>query len=329
MHAPSDAAKRIMRTWAASLDADVVLRYATTGHAADPAFMAFIDQLAGLSPRITPKKDPDAQVERPTLFAGARVAYQALPDERELEPFLGCLTGSQGFVDGIDRTIREALGRLQMPAPVTVFITPGCPYCPSVVASLLGLAALNENVRLTVIDGALFADAVGAHRITAAPTVILDDQLRWTGPLNMAEVVAMMLDRDPVNLSAGALKGMLENGAADAVARMMADRQRIFPAFIELLLHPRWSVRLGAMVAFESVVETAPALAGEVTRPLMAAYPDLDDTIKGDLLYVLGVSGRREVLPFLNTIAETVADAELRSAAEEAIASLTQLPHGE
>ena len=322
MYTIREAAKHIMRTWADSLDADVVLRYTTTGHAADAAFMAFVDHLAGLSPRITPKKDPDAPVDRPTLFAGARVAYQALPDERELEAFLGCLTGSRSFVDGIERWVRESLGRLQIPAPLTVFITPGCPYCPSVVASLMGLAALNENVRLTVIDGALFADAVGAHRITAAPTVILDDQLRWTGPLNMAEVVAMMLDRDPVNLSAGALTGMLENGAADAVARLMADRQRIFPAFIELLLHPRWSVRLGAMVTVEYLSDTSPALADQLVDPLWERFAVLPEPVQGDVAHVFGQVGSDAAVERLHAVLAGAFAETVREAAAEALADM-------
>lgn len=321
-----DTEQRILKDWAASLEADMVLRYAIAGHAADDAFVAFVNRMTGTDTRVKAKRDGDTPVDRPTLFAGPRVAYQAVPADRELECFLRVLKEPGAFADGIDVSVREALARLRMPAPVSVFITPGCPFCPTVVAALLGLAALNDNVWLTIIDGAKFPDAVEAHRITAAPTVILDDQLRWTGQVDVAEVVAMMLDRDPVRLSAGALKGMIEGGDADAVARMMIERQKIFPAFIDLLTHPRWSVRLGAMVAFETLVEAAPDLAGEVIEPLMAAYPDLDDTTRGDLLYILGVSGRREVLPFLTEIGATAEDPEVRNAAGEAIAALTSEP---
>lgn len=317
-----DDGNRILNAWADTLDTDVVLRYATTGHDADGAFAAFVDRLAGMSARVKPRKDGDVQVPRPTLFAGPRVAYQALPADRQLEPFLRVLKDTGAFAGLVDARCRELLGRLQMPAPVSVYTTPGCPFCPTVVSAFLGLCGLNDNVWLTVIDGARFPDAVAADRITAAPTVILDGQLRWTGSVDVAEVVGMMLDRDPARLSAGALKGMIEGGEADAVARMMIDRQLIFPAFIELLTHPRWSVRLGAMVAFETLAEATPALAGEAASPLMAAYPSLDDATRGDLLYILGESGNRDTLPFLSNVAGSAEDAEVRAAAAEAIDKL-------
>ena len=323
MHEMSDGQMRILKSWADSLDGDVHLRYAITNHTAADDFNAFVDGLANLSDMIKPKKDPDAEVARPTLFAAPRVAYQAIPDERELEPFLRMLENPSAHAGRIDPAVCDTLARLEMPAPVSVFITPGCPFCPVVVADLLGLAALNEHIWLTVVDGARFPETVAENRITAAPTVILDEQLRWTGSVDVAEVVAMMLDRDPLNLSVGALKGMIEGGDAEGVAQMMVARNTIFPAFVELLIHPRWSVRLGAMVAFESLAETAPALAAEVAPPLTAAYPALEDTTKGDLLYVLGISGNREVLPFLMDIADQASDAEVRSAADEAIAALS------
>ncbi|WP_054696336.1 hypothetical protein [Desulfosarcina cetonica] len=188
--------------------------------------------------------------------------------------------------------------------------------------TLLGLAGLSENVWLTVIDGLLFPEVAEEDRISAAPTVILDNQFRWTGSVDAAELVRLMLNRDPAELSADALRGMVEDGDAEGVARLMADRKQIFPAFVELLIHPRWSVRLGAMVAFETLVEMAPETARQVVGPLLAAFPAVDETVKGDLLHVLGESGNREALPFLSKVVASESDAEINDAATEAIAKL-------
>ena len=175
---------------------------------------------------------------------------------------------------------------------------------------------------MTVIDGELFLDAAQKDRVSAAPTVILDDRFRWTGSVDAGELVTLMLDRDPADLGADALRGMIEAGNAEGVARMMADRGMIFPAFIELLIHPRWSVRLGAMVSFETLAESDPGLAGEVVDPLVAVFADVDDGVKGDLIHVLGESGNRAALPFLATVAGGDYDDEVQAAAEEAIEKL-------
>ena len=267
------------------------------------------------------KKDGDATVSPPTLFIGGHVAYQALPLDRELEP--SWLIGGRRRVCGSNR--------------------PGCPgaagsiagsgagqglhYAPLPLLSHhgiypLGPAACSDQVRVTVIDGELFVEAAQKDRVSAAPTVILDDRFRWTGSVDAGELVTLMLDSDPVDLGPDALRGMIEAGNAEGVAGMMAERGMIFPAFIELLIHPRWSVRLGAMVSFETLVESDPGLAGEVVETLVAVFSDVDDGVKGDLIHVMGESGNRAALPFLGTVASGDYDDEVQAAAEEAIEKL-------
>ena len=318
----SDSDKERIQRWGRGLDDDVTLRYATASHAMDQRFKSFVDQVADLVPRVGAKKDGDVMVSLPTLFIGNQVGYRALPLDRELEPFLAVLGDGGAFADRIDPDTRQRLRQLRAPALVKVYITPHCPFCPTTVSVLLGLAACSDQVRVTVIDGELFPDAAQQDRVSAAPTVILDDRFRWTGSVDAGELITLMLDRDPADLGADALRGMIEAGNAEGVARMMAERGMIFPAFIELLIHPRWSVRLGAMVSFETLAECDPGLAGEVVDPLVALFADADDGVKGDLIHVLGESGNRAALPFLATVAGGEYDDEVRSAADEAIEKL-------
>ena len=328
MESMNDREKTLIRQWGRGLDGEITLRYTTTGHSMDESFKAFAQQVAQSAPAVRLKKDGDAVVDRPTLFVGTHVAYQVLPVDRELELFLGFLGEGDGFADRIAPDVRKRLTQLRAPAIIRVYITPHCPFCPATVSTLLGLAACSDQVRLTVVDGELFPDAAQNDGIHSAPTVILDDRFRWTGSVDAGELVTLMLDRDPASLGAEALKGMIEDGNAEGVARMMAERGKIFPAFIELLAHPRWSVRLGAMVAFETLAEDHAILAGEVLEPLAAVFADVDDMVKGDLLYVIGESGNEAALPFLRTVAAGDYDEEVRSAAGEAIEKLNGLATG-
>ncbi len=318
------AAKKQIRNWAAGLDTDVVLRYAVSGHAMDASVATFAEQMAALTSRVRLKKEGDAPVARPTLFAGDHVAYQALPLDWELEPFLIALAQKgRAFKDRIAADARRRLARLRAPALLKVYVTAHCPFCPTTVATVLGLAACSDAVWVTVVDGERFPEAAQNDRVTAAPTVILDDRFRWTGSVDPNELVTLMLDRDPVNLGAEALRGMIEAGDAQGVAEMMMARGTLFPAFFELLAHPRWSVRLGAMVAFETLAEDAASLAGHVVDPLIAAFAGADETVKGDLLHVLGESGNPVALPFLASVAAGDDGEEVQAAAQEAIDKLS------
>lgn len=317
-----EQAREQIRRWGASCEGDITLRYATTGHAMDEQIKRFADLVADLAPCVQVRKDGDAVVSRPSLLVGRQVVYQALPLERELEPFLAVLKDDKAFAARIVADVRQRLAQLRVPALVRVYITPHCPFCPKTVSILLGLAAHSDQVRVTVIDGERFPEAAEKDRVSAAPTVILDDQLRWTGNLDAGELVTLMLDRDPASLGADALRSMIEEGNAGGVAEMMARRGKIFDGFIELLRHPRWSVRLGAMVAFETLVELDPDLASSVVEPVTTVFADGDDMVKGDLLHVLGESGNRSVLPFLAGVAGGDYDGEVQSAAREAIEKL-------
>lgn len=321
----TDAEKELIGKWATSLDGQVTLRYATAGHSLDESFNTYIDQITELTTDVRKKKDGDVVVDRPTIFVDNDIAYQALPSDRELDPFLRSLRNRDAFVKQIPGDVREKLKLLHVPALVKVYITSHCPFCPATVSTLLGLCMVSDQVRLTVIDGELFVDAAQKDRVTAAPTVILDDQFRWTGSVDAGELVTMMLDRDPANLGAEALKGMIEDGNAQGVADMMRERGKIFSSFLELLAHPRWSVRLGAMVAFETLAEEDPPLAGQIINPLMEIFPDVDDMVKGDLLHVMGESGNESALSFLKEISQGKFDEEVRTAANEAIEKLTEV----
>ena len=308
--------------WGQGVAAKRILRLATVGHALDEQFKAFADSLADLAACVQVKKESDALVPLPSLLVGNRLIYQALPRDQELDPFLAVLAAGDAFAERIASDVRDRMAQLTLPALVKVYITSHCPYCPATVALVLGLAACSDHVRVTVIDGELFADAAEKDGVSAAPTVILDDQFRWTGSVDAAELVSLMLDRDPANLGADALRSMIEEGDAEGVAGMMIQRGQIFNAFVDLLVHPRWSVRLGAMVAFESLVEEDAQLAGEIVEPLTTRFGDADSMVKGDLLHVLGESGSQAALPFLTRVVAGDYDDEVMAAAQEAVAKL-------
>jgi glutaredoxin len=309
--------------WGRGLDADVTIAYALTGHEMDAAVAGFATRLAELAPRVRAKKEGDAMVSRPTLFINRQVAYQALPTDRELDPFLAVLEHADAYVDRIAADVRQRLDRLELPALFTVYVTPHCPHCPATVASLLGLSACSPWVRVTVIDGEAFPEAAEKDRISSAPTVVLDEKFRWTGAVDLGELVTLMLDRDPAGLGADALRGMIEDGDAEGVAHMMNESGTLFPAFLELLVHPRWSVRLGAMVVFETLAEENATLARQVVEPLAAVFNDVEDTVRGDILHVIGESGNSAALPFLTSVLVGESDDEVRDAAQEAIDKLT------
>jgi hypothetical protein len=81
---------------------------------------------------------------------------------------------------------------------------------------------------------------------------------------------------------------MIADGNASLLSKMMLEKNMIFPALMDLLVHPKWPVRLGAMVALETIAEENSALAQKTMLPLWDRFDAVDDKVKGDILYLVG-----------------------------------------
>jgi len=132
----------------------------------------------------------------------------------------------------------------------------------------------------------------------------------------------MIVNRDPSRLSASSLKTMFQEGNAVEVARMMLDSGKVFPAFTTLLVHKKWPVRLAAMVAFETIAEENQPLVLHTIPYLWDCFLTAEDTVKGDILYLLGISGDKGIIPKLETVLNGPYGVDVKEAAQEALDAL-------
>jgi glutaredoxin len=285
----------------------------------------FCDQLKKLFPDLEIKRDSDAPFSGPAILIGrnANIVYRALPEGLELPPFLEAL-GPVGTIDPSLSDIVPQVERLEVPLLLSLYISAHCPHCPAAVRRLLHLASLSSKIRLTVIDGLLFEVQAQTDQIRSVPTLILDDQFRWSSAIDVREILDMAVHRDPIRISALSLRQMLEEGGAAQAAQVMVEQDAVFPALLELLVHPRWSVRLGAMVAVEYLVESAPALAAGLVEPLWERFMQLDSQIQGDVVQVLGQIGTPSARKCLHAVVKGAFDSDVKEAAAEELQSLKE-----
>jgi len=212
--------------------------------------------------------------------------------------------------------------KIGIPAELDLYVALQCGFCPTAVRNLSRLALRNGMIRLSIIDAALFPEQAQRHDIRTVPTVLLDKQFRWSGSFPMEDVICMMVQRSPEQLSAGSIQNMLEDGAAGKVAEMMVDSGQIFQSFYDLLIHEKWPVRLGAMVVMETIAEENIDLAGTAAAPLMQRFAEADASVKGDVLYLLGIIGSPEIIHPLKSILSDSEDPALKDAFEEAVSEI-------
>jgi hypothetical protein len=285
---------------------------------ADARLAQFCDRLHALAPGVTIRQPSDGLFRAPALIVGRHknIAFQAVPTERELPPFLAALgQGADG--EESEPALPERATAIQLPAELTLFIAMQCPHCPQAAMQLIALAGANPPVRLTIIDGVLFPGPAETHAIRSVPTLILEDTVRWSGPLKLEEIVDQCLRRDPTQLSADSLRQIIETGDAPRLAAMMIERGQILPALVELLCHERWSVRLGAMVTMEYLCADAPELAAAFIPPLLERFGGLAETVQVDVVQVLAQIKKEAVKRWLQDLATGAMHPSVREAASE------------
>jgi hypothetical protein len=285
--------QQTIKQWAAhAVDPGKFVLASGNGAEAD-AIARFGEQLKQLIPTISIHTDSDEiAFEPPAVVVGPHqnIGFQAAPSGKILESFLKALPPQPPTDKALNHRIAKRLQKIDLPVDLTLYIAPQCPHCPNTLNQLIPLACENRFIRLCIVDAQLFSDKSNKDQVKSVPTLLLDDHFRWSGKIDIDEVLAISVERDPAGLSPGSLRQLIENGQAERVATMMLESQQIFPALIELLIHERWSVRLGAMVTAEYLAAGSEPLSLTLCDMLWERFGDLTDHVRGDVIHVLGES---------------------------------------
>lgn len=313
-----------VRRASGSIPEGTALRLVLTSDGRSAELVRFCERLSALIPEVSVLRESGPEADYPHILLPRGARYQGVPKNNELDPFLDELAGQ---IPPLADDLKSRLATMELPAALDIYVTSQCRYCPQVVRRLLALAQANRLIRLTIVDAALFPESANRQRIRSVPTVVLDARLRWAGGAEMDEIVTALFTRDPASLGPASLEAMLKEGLARRLAEMMAERNTIFPALLELLSHVTWPVRLGAMVAVEELSALRPELARQVLDPLWERFEQVIDQVKGDFIYLVGELGDEAHLAKLDAIRCSDTAAEVKEAADEAVAKLREKIH--
>jgi glutaredoxin len=236
-----------------------------------------------------------------------------VPAGTELGPFLEAVSGEP----------RSAPSDLR-PAALRIFVAQACPHCPTAVRTLLSLITPGGPVALEVIDSEACPEAAETEKVKSVPTLILDDSFRWTGDIRSGDLEALLTPGDRTDLDAGLLGRALENGNAGPLAALMAEADRISPALADLLAAEAMSVRIGAMMVVEELLEQAPSLVERFVPALRERFDAAPEPARGDMLYILGEAGPPSLKTEIEALLAGDLHPEVAEAAREALERLDE-----
>ncbi len=316
--APSDEER--IRKFGEASSTTIPLAVGITEDGRSDQLLSFARRLGELAERVRIRTETDPHSALPFLEVGSRIRYHAVPVGPGLEIFLDSLLPDTAPKP--PARLKDKLDSIALPVELSLFIAPGCRYCPTMVRGILPLVHGCEFLRLTITDASLFPEAAESSNIRSVPTLLMNSSMRWTGAVEPDQLVEMIVTRDWSHLPASSLEDMIVRGDAASLSSGMLERNRILQAFPEVLVHETFTVRLGAMSVLEELVEKNPALASEVAEPLWDRYENASETVKGDILYLLGELHAQDLAPRIRGILQGETNAEIREAALEALEKL-------
>ena len=163
----------------------------------------------------------------------ARVAFAGVPMGHEFTSLVLALLQAGSHPSKEDAALQEQAKSLTRALNFEVYVSLSCHNCPDVVQAVNLMAALNPNIKATMIDGGVFPDEVKARNIMAVPAVFLNGEPFANGKMTLAEILNKV-DDDADAKAAAALAGkdpfdvlVVGGGPAGASAAIYAARKGI------------------------------------------------------------------------------------------------------
>lgn len=288
---------------------------------------SFLKFLVSKSEKVTFKKE-ESESGRSGIRLAENLLYQGVPLGTELGPFLELLKIFSSKNPDLPEGLKDILVKSTLPASFRLYVSTACAFCPTVFQKIANLALFSELISLEVIDGQVYHEQASKEGIRSVPTLILEDEFRWVGQIDINEIGEAILNRDYETLGPSSLENFLKQGNAAKLSVSMIESKKVYPSLITLLLHETWSTRLGAMVVVEDLAECGEVeLIQELEQCLWDGFARATGAVRGDLIYLIGLTGKHESSQKLSEMLESDIDdlnEELRETISESIQEIAE-----
>jgi alkyl hydroperoxide reductase subunit F len=154
---------------------------------------ALVTDLQSLSTHFSVREDssitrkPMLSVRSPKT--GSEINFAGVPMGHEFTSLILALLHTGGVATKASELQLSQINGLTEKLNFEVYISLSCQTCPGVVQALNTMAAVNPNIRVTMIDGALFQQEVTERNILAVPSVYLNGSLFSQGAVTLDDVI--------------------------------------------------------------------------------------------------------------------------------------------
>ena len=196
-----------------------------------------LEQIQGMSDKITLRTDGnDARKPSFTLQrsgSATQLRFAAIPLGHEFTSLVLALLWTGGHPPKVEEETLQQIRALPGQYDFECYMSLSCHSCPETVQSLSLMAIQNPNIKVTIIDGALYQKEVEERQVMGVPTVYLNGDMLANGRMTVEELLAKVdsgaAARDAEKLNAKEAFDVLVvgGGPAGAAAAIYAARKGI------------------------------------------------------------------------------------------------------
>jgi alkyl hydroperoxide reductase subunit F len=186
--------KTQLKAYLDNLKSDVHLLLSLDSSETAQKLQALANDIASLNDKVKVVEDADASTRKPMMQVvnptkQTALGFAGLPMGHEFTSLVLALLHSGGHPMKIEPQVIEQIAALEGEMNFEVFISLSCQNCPDVVQALNMMAAINPNIKTTMIEGGAFQDEVAEREIMAVPTVYLNGKQFTQGRISLNEIL--------------------------------------------------------------------------------------------------------------------------------------------
>ncbi|MCB5187774.1 alkyl hydroperoxide reductase subunit F [Methylobacillus caricis] len=156
--------------------------------------LSLLSDLKSLSPLISVQQRDDDDQRKPSFSLNSPgknigIRFAGIPMGHEFTSLVLALLQVGGHPPKAETEVIEQIRGIEGEFNFETYISLSCHNCPEVVQALNLMAAINPNIRHTMVDGALFQDEVNERRIMAVPTIFMNGQEFGHGRMGVKEIL--------------------------------------------------------------------------------------------------------------------------------------------
>jgi len=111
------------------------------------------------------------------------VRFFGMPVGYEFRPFTEDIIGLSRGVTRLSELTRSRLRNIDRPVHIQVFVTPTCPYCPSMVSLAHQLAMESEYITSDMVEIAEFPHLANRYAVMGVPKTVINETVEFVGML--------------------------------------------------------------------------------------------------------------------------------------------------